>query len=222
MDEVLEVFATEAEVAETGAQLLAELLREIVARKGSASMAVSGGRTPWAMFEVLAGLTLDWEAVTIFQVDERLAPSGDPKRNVEHLRVALGSLPSRIVAMEVEDPDPEAAADRYAALLPEHLDLVHLGLGPDGHTASLVPDDGVLEVDDRAVALTTGEYQGCRRMTLTYPTLDRADRIVFVVTGAEKRKALAKLLARDTSIPAGRLAAASATILADAEAAGRD
>jgi 6-phosphogluconolactonase len=221
MDQILEVFATEAEVAETGAQLIAVLLRQLVAEQGSVTLAVSGGRTPWLMFERLAELELPWEEVTIFQVDERIAPAGDPARNLVHLRAALASVPARIVAMEVEDPDPEAAAARYAELLPDSLDLVHLGLGPDGHTASLVPDDAVLEISDRLVALTRGEYQGCRRMTLTYPTLARAGRVIFVVTGEEKREALAKLLARDPRIPAGRLETASATILADAGAAGR-
>jgi 6-phosphogluconolactonase len=122
--------------------------------------------------------------------------------------------------MPVTQRDLEAAAREYEALLPERLDLVHLGLGPDGHTASLVPGDPVLEVRDRRVALTEGEYQGHRRMTLTYPAIDEARQVLWLVTGAEKREALAKLLAGDPSIPAGRVANENIVVVADEAAAG--
>jgi 6-phosphogluconolactonase/glucosamine-6-phosphate isomerase/deaminase len=153
---------------------------------------------------------------TIFQVDERVAPDGDPDRNLTHMRESL-SEPAlrRLLPMPVTDDDLDAAADRYGAALPGAIDFVHLGLGPDGHTASLVPGDSVLEVGDRAVAITGGEYQGRPRMTLTYPTLAAARRILFLVTGAEKRDALAKLRAGDDSIPAGRVAAGDGLIVAD-------
>jgi 6-phosphogluconolactonase len=163
---------------------------------------------------------MPWESVTIYQVDERIAPDGDPDRNLTLLQQ---SLPPGGVAdvrpMPVTAHELEEAAARYAAALPERLDLVHLGLGPDGHTASLVPGDSVLEVDDRNVALT-GEYQGRRRMTLTYPPLDRARRILWLVTGDDKIDALARLRAGDASIPAGRIAAANALVIADEAAAG--
>jgi len=120
--------------------------------------------------------------------------------------------------MPVEDPDLEAAARRYEAELPEALDLVHLGLGGDGHTASLVPGDPVLEVRDRDVVVT-GEYRGRRRMTLTYPALDRAREIVWLVAGEEKREALRQLLDRDPSIPASHVAAPVQLVVADHAAA---
>ncbi len=122
-----------------------------------------------------------------------------------------------MLAMPVEDPDLEAAAAAYAELLPGRFDLVHLGLGPDGHTASLVPGDPVLEVSDRLVAVTQ-PYQEHRRMTLTYPALARADEILWLISGEDKRDALARLLAGDTSIPAGRVQARHSTILADSSA----
>jgi 6-phosphogluconolactonase/glucosamine-6-phosphate isomerase/deaminase len=158
---------------------------------------------------------------TIFQVDERVAPENDPDRNLTHLRETLsGPARERLLPMPVNDDDLEDAAGRYGDALPDAIDLVHLGLGPDGHTASLVPGDSVLEVTDRRVAITGGEYQGHRRMSLTYPTLEAATKILFLVTGEEKRDALAKLRAGDDSIPAGPLGNANGLIIADEAAAG--
>jgi 6-phosphogluconolactonase len=173
------------------------------------------------MVELLADEDVPWEATQIFQVDERVAPAGDPDRNLTHLVLALPpALQSRLRPMPVGESDLDAAARRYAAELPERLDLVHLGLGPDGHTASLVPGDPVLEVNDRPVAVTAGAYQGRRRMTLTYPALDAARRVLWLVAGEEKRPALERLRASDPAIPAGRVAAADAILVADAAALG--
>jgi len=116
--------------------------------------------------------------------------------------------------MPVNDGDLEAAATAYGASLPEHFDLVHLGLGPDGHTASLVPGDPVLAVTDRLVALTQ-PYQGRVRMTLTYPALARASQLLWLVTGADKKEPLAKLLSGDTTIPGGRVDAVASLVMAD-------
>ena len=127
-------------------------------------------------------------------------------------------LGARVPAHLRQAPPVQRAAARYAASLPPSLDLVHLGLGPDGHTASLLPGDPVLDVRDRLVAVTR-EYEGRRRMTLTYPALDSAREVVWLVAGASKRDALAKLLARDESIPAARVAAARQLVVADAAAA---
>jgi 6-phosphogluconolactonase len=205
-------------LANSAAAFVAEQARAAVADHGRFTFAVSGGKTPWAMFAELAGEDVPWAAVKIFQVDERVAPDGDPDRNLTHLRQSLGQAPAEVVAMPVGGSDLEAAAADYAAQLPERFDLVHLGLGPDGHTASLVPDDPVLEVTDRLVALTR-PYQGHRRMTLTYPALGRAEEILWLISGEDKRGPLARLLAGDTSIPAGRVRAKHSTILADASAA---
>jgi len=205
-------------LASRAAALVAERARASVTDHGRFTFAVSGGKTPWAMFAELASHDVPWSAVQIFQVDERVAPDGDPDRNLTHLRESLGHSDPEVVAMPVEGPDLELAAAAYAKRLPDRFDLVHLGLGPDGHTASLVPGDPVLEVADRLVAVTQ-PYQGHRRMTLTYPALARADEVLWLISGEDKREALAKLLAGDRSIPAGRVEARHSTILADAAAA---
>jgi 6-phosphogluconolactonase len=216
----LEVLPDAAAVAARGASVVAEHARSAIAERDRFALAVSGGHTPWAMFERLGEDDLPWQHVTIFQVDERVAPEGDPDRNLVQLRRSLPPAASADVrAMPVEAHDLESAAADYARLLPRRLDLVHLGLGPDGHTASLVPGDPVLDVVDRAVALT-GVYQGRRRMTLTFPTLERARAVLWLVAGAEKRDALERLLARDSGIPAGRVGAEDALVLADEAAAG--
>ena len=122
--------------------------------------------------------------------------------------------------MPVGDADLDAAAARYAATLPRTFDLVHLGLGDDGHTASLVPGDPVLDVADRDVAVTQ-PYAGHRRMTLTYPVLDRADEVLWLVAGAAKTEPLARLRAGDAEIPAGRVRAPRQVLLADRAAVGQ-
>ncbi len=194
-------------------------------------MAVSGGHTPWQMLRAMAAEDVPWKAVHVAQVDERVAPVNDPDRNLAHLRESLLAhaplSPGQIHAMPVESPDLAAAAAQYAATLreiagsPPVLDLAHLGLGPDGHTASLVPGDSVLDIADLDVAVTGGTYQGRRRMTLTYPMLNRSRRIVWLVTGSEKVDMLARLRAGDRSIPAGRVDQARALVLADRDAAPR-
>ena len=215
----LEILPDADAAAERGAEIIAAAAQAAVAERGSFTLAASGGHAPWTMFAALYG-RMPWDKVTIFQVDERVAPDGHPDRNLTHL---LRSLPaggaSDVRAMPVWADDLEAGAAVYADALPERLDLVHLGLGPDGHTASLVPGDAVLEVMDRDVAVT-GEYQGRRRMTLTYPALNRARQILWLVTGDDKPDALTKLRAGDESIPGGRISTEDAIVVADAAAAG--
>ena len=216
-------------VAREAARLIAAEARRVVAARGRFVVALSGGRTPWQMLRTLAGEDVPWAGVHVVQVDERIAPAGDPDRNLTHLRESLlehAPLPEdHVHAMAVEEADLEAAARRYARALeqlagtPPVLDLAHLGLGPDGHTASLVPDDPVLDVVDRDVALT-GVYQKRRRMTLTYPMLDRSRRILWLVTGADKVAMLPRLQAADPSIPAGRVRQDGALVLADHSAMG--
>ena len=227
----IEVLADADEVARAAAALMAADAREAVAARGRFIVAVSGGHTPWQMLRILADEQVPWAGVHMIQVDERVAPAGDPDRNLTHLRESLlNHAPLRaehVHAMPVEASDLEGAAARYARTLeelagsPPVLDLVHLGLGPDGHTASLVPGDRVLEVTDRDVALTGGVYQGRRRMTLTYPVLDRARRVLWLVTGDEKVAMLARLRAGDRAIPAGRVRQERALVLADRGAAGQ-
>jgi 6-phosphogluconolactonase/glucosamine-6-phosphate isomerase/deaminase len=181
----------------------------------SGAFTVALSKAPGAL---LAGLARDlpWERVTVFQVDERVAPAGTPDRNLTAL---LDALPDeRVRPLAVEEADLEGAASTYAEELPAALDVVHLGLGPDGHTASLVPGDPVLEVSDRLVAVT-GVYGGHRRLTLTYPALAAAREVVWLVTGEEKRDALTRLLARDPSIPASGVRAERQLVVADRDAA---
>jgi 6-phosphogluconolactonase len=201
-------------LARGAARYVAGLARRAVDESGGFRFAVSGGRTPWSMFAELGGLDMPWTKTVIFQVDERVAPEGDPERNLTNLTRSLGDAQPTIEVMDVDDEDLDAAAARYAHLLPARLDLVHLGLGPDGHTASLVPGDPVLDVTDRLVAVT-GPYQDHRRMTLTYPALARADLVLWLVSGSDKRDALAALLAGDVSIPAGRVEAERSLVMAD-------
>ena len=222
-----DVFADAEVVAREAARFIASQARAAVTERGRFVMAVSGGRTPWQMLRALANEEVPWQAVHVVQVDERLAPEGDPDRNLTHLRESLLShaplSPDQIYAMPVEDED--SAATNYIkklgqiAGIPPVLDLVHLGLGADGHTASLIPGDSVLEVTSYDVALT-GVYQKRRRLTLTYPVINRARRILWVVTGAEKVEMLSRLLEGDSSIPAGRICREHASVLADRAAAG--
>ena len=226
----IKIYADDDSVAQQAAALIAAEARKAVAARGSFVMAVSGGHTPWVMLRALAGEDVPWSAVHVVQVDERVAPAGHPDRNLTHLRESLLEhaplRPEQIHAMPVESSDLDAASQQYARTLqeiagtPPVLDLVHLGLGPDGHTASLVPGDKVLDVKDTDVA-STGLYQGRRRMTLTYPILNRARLVLWVVTGSEKTAMLARLHAGDTSIPAGRIRGDHALVLADRAAAGQ-
>jgi 6-phosphogluconolactonase len=215
-----ELLADAELAARRGAELIAEAAAEAIGARGGFSLAVSGGHGPWRMFKLLNAQRIDWERATVFQVDERVAPDGDDDRNLTHLRPSLPRAGrEQVRPMPVTDDDLDAAAARYAEQLPERFDLVHLGLGPDGHTASLVPGDPVLEVTERLVAVT-GPYQGRRRMTLTYPALDAAQRILWLVTGEDKREALAKLREGDESIPGGRVQARDAVLVCDRAAAG--
>jgi 6-phosphogluconolactonase len=213
----LEVLDDAAALAERAAAEIARAADAAVAERGRFAWAVSGGATP---LETLRRTRLPWDRTSTFQVDERVAPSGHPDRNLSALTEALPAAASPTVRpMPVEADDLEGAGARYARSLPERFDLVQLGVGEDGHTASLVPGDPVLEVQDRDVAVTA-PYRGRRRMTLTYPPLDRARRVLWLVTGREKAAALAALLAGDRSIPAARVAAGDQLVLTDVAAAG--
>ena len=225
----IEVFADDEATARAAAKYIAAEAVAAVAARGRFVMAVSGGKTPWMMLRALAKENLPWKNIHIVQVDERVAPEGHPDRNLTHLRESLLSdhspiPPEQIHAMPVDSPNLEEAARQYDSVLreiagtPPTLDLIHLGLGPDGHTASLVPGDPVLDITDRDVALT-GVYQGRRRMTLTYPVIDRARRILWLATGNEKVGMLRRLQKADRSIPAGRVCQDRAVIFADRAAA---
>jgi len=221
---LIDVFEEEKNTAQAAAKAIAAEARASVTERGRFVVAVSGGRTPWIMLRALADEELPWQSIHIVQVDERVAPEGHPDRNLTHLRESLLAHspipPDHIHAMPVEAADVETSARDYAYLLTQiagsspKLDLVHLGLGPDGHTASLVPNDPVLTINDKDVAVT-GVYQGRRRLTLTYPIINRARKILWLATGIEKAGPLLRLRQGDTSIPAGRISRHQAVIFAD-------
>jgi 6-phosphogluconolactonase len=224
----IEIFPDAASLARAAAVFVAAESRAAIVARGRFVAALSGGSTPWLMLRALGREEVQWDAVQIVQVDERVAPARDPDRNLTHLHenlLAHTSLrPEQIHAMPVEFRDLEAAAEQYAQTIadlagsPPVLDLAHLGLGADGHTASLVPGDPVLDITEADLALT-GTYQGRRRMTLTYPILNRARRVLWLVTGAEKAAMLHRLQAGDSSIPAGRVRRDRAVVFADRAAA---
>jgi 6-phosphogluconolactonase len=218
----LEVVADERAAARRAAELIAAAGEEAATARGPFAFAMSGGRSPWSMLAQLGELEqMPWANAELFQADERIASPGSEDRNLTHMVLGLSmDHQAALRPMPVTQRDLEAAARDYEGSLPERLDLVHLGLGPDGHTASLVPGDPVLGVDDRRVALTESAYQGHRRMTLTYPALAAARQILWLVTGEEKREPLAQLLAGDRAIPAGRVENAEMVVVADEAAAG--
>jgi 6-phosphogluconolactonase len=224
----VEVLPDAEAVARRAAALIADEARAAVAQRGRFLLAASGGRTPWATLRLLAGEDVPWGKVHLFQVDERVAPAGHPDRNLTQLEASLRFqapiAAAQVHAMPVEEADLARAAARYAAELraaagaPAVLDLVQLGLGADGHTASLFPGDPALGVADADVAVTE-PHQGRRRMTLTLPVLGRARRILWIVTGPEKAEALSRLRRGDPGIPAGRVRSDRALLLADEAAA---
>ncbi len=226
----IEVYPDEDVVARKAATVIAAAARAAVTSRGRFIMAVSGGRTPWSMLRALAADELPWPQVHVVQVDERVAPAADPDRNLAHLRASLLDHaplpPDHIHAMPVEAADLDRAAEQYALTLrgvagsPPVLDLIHLGLGPDGHTASLVPGDPVLDITDADVA-ATGSYHGRRRMTLTFPIINRSRLVLWLVTGGEKAATLVRLRDGDRSIPASHVRQDRSLVLADRVAAER-
>ena len=218
---------TADDVAVTGANFIYARGTEAIAERGQFTLALSGGSTPWHMLRKLAEYELPWERVKIFQVDERVAPHGDPDRNLVHIledfvdRIPLPS--ENLHAMPVNDEDLDDGARRYERQLiavagdKPFLDVVHLGIGSDGHTASLVPDDPVLEKVDRSVAITD-HYGGRQRMTLTYPVINRAAHILWLITGKGKAEILHRMIQADREIPAGRISQSQAVVVADAAA----
>jgi 6-phosphogluconolactonase len=217
----LEVAGDERAAARRAAELIAADGAAAAGERGAFALAMSGGRSPWAMLAILGELEgMPWDKTELFQVDERVAQPGSEDRNLTHMVLGLSmEHQPALRPMPVTQRDLDGAAREYESTLPERFDLVHLGLGPDGHTASLVPGDPVLEVADRRVAMTGGDYQGHQRMTLTYPALGAARKVLWLVTGAEKREPLQKLLAGDESIPAGRVRNDSMIVVADEAAA---
>jgi 6-phosphogluconolactonase/glucosamine-6-phosphate isomerase/deaminase len=178
------------------ASRIARRLRDGVRRRGTASVALSGGSTAPAMIDALLELDVPWQATTVWQVDERVAPDGEYDRNANQ----LVALPGRVRLMPVTAVDLRAAAGRYARALPDRIDVVHLGLGADGHTASWPPGDAALLASARAVELVAA-FHGRERMTLTRRTVNAARSRVVLVTGAPKRPIVERWLLDDRALP---------------------
>lgn len=220
----IEIFPHAEQVAVRAAAYLEQLIRETLTHQKSFSLAISGGRTPWEMLKQLSKADLPWQRINLFQVDERLAPDGHSDRNLTQLFQAIADTPMvtqlRIFPMPVTAEDLDVAAKEYTEVLNEvtegkGLDMIHLGLGSDGHTASLVPGDEVLAIQNRLVACTQNNYQGRIRMTLTYPLLNSAKQILWIVTGSEKKEMVKRMLQQDPSIPAGSIRQENALLLID-------
>ena len=215
------------DVAVAGADFIFHRATEAIAERNQFTLALSGGSTPWRMLGKLAGYELPWRQVRIFQVDERVAPDGDPQRNLVHIEKEfadrIGLPPENLHAMPVDSADLDVGARCYQVCLnqsagePPVLDVIHLGLGADGHTASLVPEDPGLQVTDRDFAIT-GTYDGRQRMTLTYPLINRARHLLWLITGEGKSAMLSRMLQADYEIPAGRVNQMHAVVVADTAA----
>jgi 6-phosphogluconolactonase len=224
----IHVFATPDLAAERAADWLRTEIGRACAQRGRCLIALSGGRTSWRMLRDLRRLRVHWHDLQVFQVDERVVAENDERRNarqIADLLVAPAMLDAaQFHAMPVERSNLEAGAEDYARLLSEHggtppvLDVVHLGIGADGHTASLVPGDRLLEAQDRDVGISV-PYQGVARMTLTSRVLDAARHRLWLVTGADKAAALGKLWLGDASVTAGQVARESAFVFTDSAAA---
>jgi 6-phosphogluconolactonase/glucosamine-6-phosphate isomerase/deaminase len=200
--------------AAAAATWLASRLTEAIHRRGVGRIAVSGGATAPAMLLALARLPIPWADVVVWQVDERVAPDGDPNRNAAQ----VAGLPARMQLMPVTETDLQAAADRYAKSLPERFDVVHLGLGDDGHTASWPPGDTRIVTSGRAVEVTD-EFRGFRRMTLTPAVVNNARARIVIATGASKAPAVRRWLLRDRTIPVDRVRRRGTKAFFDAAAA---
>ena len=223
----LEVLEDTDAVARRAAEWLAARLGEALALRGRATLAVSGGKTAPHALALLGQTNVRWPAIDVLQVDERVAPDGHRDRNAVAQAAAFEAhaarAPRRFHWMPVEEPDLDAAAAAYARELaalagdPPIIDVVHLGIGEDGHTASLVPGSQALEA--RAPVVVTEPYQGRRRMTLTFPVINQARHVVWIVTGAGKKTALERLLRGDPALVANRVRRTDAVVLADTQAA---
>lgn len=223
----IEILPDNTALAARASELVAERLAKAVTDRGRATLAVSGGNTPAAFLAQLAQKDLRWEAIHVFQVDERVAPPGDPERNLTGLQAAfldrVPMPPGNVHPMPVNDPDLEAAAAAYADEIrkvagPEgRLDVVHLGLGDDGHAASWPPGDPV--IDAASDVALVGPFNGRVRMTLTPLAVNRAGWIVWLIAGAAKAAVLPRLLAGDQALPASHVRRTDAIVLADADAA---
>jgi 6-phosphogluconolactonase/glucosamine-6-phosphate isomerase/deaminase len=201
--------------ASEAASWLARRLRDAARRRGEVTIALSGGTTAPSLFAALVEREVPWHTVGVWQVDERVAPDGDSQRNAPQLAV----LPIRPRLMPVTARDLRAGARRYGASLPERFDVVHLGLGDDGHTASWPPGSEV--ASSRRAVEVTAEFHGIRRMTLTARVVNAARSRVVLATGTAKADAVQGWLQRDPGLPITRVRSSGTRVFLDGDAAHR-
>ncbi len=203
--------------AERAADLTAAELNSALRTKPRATLAVSGGRSPKAYFRELSSREVAWDRITILQVDERVVPEGSDQRNLTDQIASFGDLDAHWLPLPVSASEDPKALKAFVEDLrgdagnPPVIDVIHLGLGDDGHTASLVPGDPVLEERVHVIARTE-LYNGTHRLTLTEPVLSRAGMILWLVSGSNKAKPVQQLLSGDPSIP-GSLVKAERQVL---------
>jgi 6-phosphogluconolactonase len=193
------VAADQEDLARIAAAWMGEQVSQAVARGGHCALALSGGSTPRPAYERLATEpAVPWEAVEIYFGDERAVPPSDPASNYRMAREALidrvGLPESRVHRMEADNPDLEAAAARYAALLPDRLDVLVLGMGQDGHTASLFPGSPALLERRKKVVPAQSPVPPLHRLTITPPVIASARRLAVITAGAAKAPVVARVL----------------------------
>ena len=204
------------EPAQRAAAWIARRLRDATRCRSTASLALSGGSTAPPLLDALLGHDVAWDRVEVWQVDERIAADGHAARNANQL--AGVAERARVRLMPVTSGDLRAAARRYAASLPERFDVVHLGLGSDGHTASWPPDRPEVANSDRAVELVEF-FNGWPRMTLTRRVVDDARARLVLATGASKRPIVERWLRGDRSVPIAWIRRSGTRVVLDDEAA---
>ncbi len=217
------------------ADRFAELAEENIAKRGAFNVALSGGSTPLLLYEKLLLQEVKWDAVTFFWSDERFVPFEHPESNAGNAyRRLLSPLQidrSRFFPVPTELADARSAAWQYETTLRAHFkvleqvprfDLILLGLGSDGHTASLFPDTAALEENRRLVAANWVEGLKAWRITFTYPLINASHHVIFIVAGKEKAEAVRRVIKEgDARLPAARVCPESGSLsfLLDAEAA---
>lgn len=216
------IVVAEEELTLRAAEWFAEALRQSLAGGGRCSFALSGGHTPRPIFRKLAGMDVPWDRVDFYFVDERCVPPDHQESNYFHAEENLFRpahvKPEQVRRMEGERDDRDAAARDYEALLPPVLDVALIGMGEDGHTASLFPGASALEERERRVLAVVGPKPPPWRLTLTLPVLRSARKVLNVVAGAGKREAVRRVLAGE-DLPVTRVT--NAVWMLDRAAAGQ-
>ncbi|BBD61114.1 6-phosphogluconolactonase [Nostoc sp. HK-01] len=207
MNKQVEILSDQSALVARSLELILSKLETAIAQRGQFTIALSGGSTPKPLYEAIAAKDLPWDKIHVFWGDERYVPPDHPDSNELMARRAwldrVDIPAANIHAMPTLDADPALSAAKHEQDLQEFfhtapgefpaLDVILLGMGDDAHTASLFPHTDALKVSDRLI--TVGNKDGNPRITFTYPFINAARSVIFVVAGANKRPALAKVFA---------------------------